>query len=177
MPLLSVFGSTAMAHFVCATFHPTHRNWRELNIGAPQLVGIHVYNFSGYLISDCHILFHVFCASAYLDLSLDQAVVCDSHYTECEKSACSCCQFVDIVSSYSDDTVVFADRLYKSWQLWLDSEDWISSCVHRFSSVKYEIFLHAHRRRYHHPVGHTHLTWTFVAWAVSIHFSTSCYMS
>lgn len=83
MPLLSVFGSTAMGtlHNV-AIFNPTHQNWCELNIGAPQLVGIHVYNFSGYLISDCHILFHVCCASAHLGLSLNQTVACDSPITQ-----------------------------------------------------------------------------------------------
>lgn len=37
-------------------------------------------------------------------------------------------------------------------QLWLVCEDWISSCdLHRFSSVKYEIFLYAHWRRCYHP--------------------------
>lgn len=101
-----------------------------------------------------------------------------SHYTKCGKPACSCCQFVEIVSTYSDDIAVFTDRLYKTLQLWLDYEDWISSCdLHRFSTFKYEVFLNAYWRRCHHPVGHTHLTWTFAAWTASTHLSTSCYMS
>lgn len=43
---------------------------------------IHVYNFCGYLLSDCHILFHVCSASTHLGLSLDQTVACDSPITQ-----------------------------------------------------------------------------------------------
>lgn len=63
-------------------FNPTHQNCCELNIGAIQLVAIHVYNLSGYLISDCHILFRVCCTSTHLGLSLDQTVACDSLITQ-----------------------------------------------------------------------------------------------
>lgn len=114
MPLLPVFGSTAMAPFIMCDiqFHPPELVWAEH--WSPSTCGLSCLQLLWLFdIRLPHIIPCMLCLNPpWLVIGPD----CDpwlSHYTECEKSACSCCQFMDVVSSYSIDTAVFTDRLYK----------------------------------------------------------------
>jgi len=180
MPLLSLFGSTAMAPFIICDIesHPPELVWAEY--WSPSTCGhscLQLLWLFDIRLPHIIILCVLCLDSPWLVIGPDCGLWL-SHYTECEKSACSCCQFVDIVSSYSSDTAVFADRLYKIWQMGLDSEDWISSCdLRRFSSVKYSLPSCPLEEVLSPSWPHTSDTQTFAAWAVSTHLSTSCCIS
>lgn len=140
--------------------NPTHQNWCELNIGALQLVGIHVYNFSGYLISDCHILlFSVCCASTHLGLSLDQTVACDSPITQNVKNQPVAVANLWILFPPTPVTQLCLQTGCTRFDRWgLTLKTGFPRVTSVDSVVSSTVFLPAHWRKCCHPVDHTHLT-------------------
>jgi hypothetical protein len=159
MPLLSVFGSTAMTPFIMCDIqsHPPELVWAEhwspSTCGHLCLQLLWLLDIRLPLIIPCMV-----CLNPPW-LVIDQTMTCDSPVTQNVKNQPVAVANLWILFPPTPKTAMFTDKLYKIWQLWLDFEDWIPSFdLHRFSSVKYEVFFHAHQRRCHHQVGHTYLT-------------------